>query len=139
MRTHIRFLATLEIAFGIIGVLCGIGALMLFGGIAAFVGWVDQSEGSMIAIPVLSGIGMLVFLSAVVLSIPEILAGIGLWQEKEWGRILSLVLCALNLFNVPFGTALGIYGLWVLLSSEGAAYFDRRVTDGRLPASRIRA
>jgi hypothetical protein len=61
-----------------------------------------------------------------------LIAGIGLWQERQWGRILSLIVCALSLLNFPFGTALAAYGFWVLLSAEGAAVFDRREA---LPAS----
>jgi hypothetical protein len=30
--------------------------------------------------------------------------------------MLTIVLSAIELLHVPFGTALGIYGLWVLLS-----------------------
>jgi hypothetical protein len=140
MRTHVRFLAALEIAFGIIGTLCGIGALLLFGSIVAFVEWQEGSSGGALTTPILGGAGMIAFLILILLSLPQLAAGIGLWQEREWGRILSLVVCALNLVNVPFGTALGIYGLWVLLSGEGKAYFDRlEGRGGGLPASRMQA
>jgi hypothetical protein len=33
----------------------------------------------------------------------------------------------LELPAFPFHTALGVYGLWVLLSNEGAALFNRPV------------
>jgi hypothetical protein len=33
------------------------------------------------------------------------------------------VLSAINLINIPFGTILGIYGLYVLLSEEGTRLF----------------
>jgi hypothetical protein len=36
---------------------------------------------------------------------------------------LTIILSALHLFNVPFGTALGVYGFWVLLSPETEALF----------------
>jgi hypothetical protein len=35
------------------------------------------------------------------------------------------VLSILNLLNVPFGTALGIYGLWVLLNRGAEQLFSR--------------
>jgi hypothetical protein len=40
------------------------------------------------------------------------------------------VLSALNLISIPFGTLLGIYGLWVLLNKETEALFASPV---RLP------
>ena len=35
------------------------------------------------------------------------------------GRILSLALAVVNLLVLPFGTALGVYALWVLLTNDG--------------------
>jgi hypothetical protein len=32
--------------------------------------------------------------------------------------LLGIVLCILNVMNLPFGTAVSIYGLWVLLSGR---------------------
>jgi len=42
-------------------------------------------------------------------------AGWGLLQREPWARIVTIIIAFLSLFNVPFGTALGIYSLWVLL------------------------
>jgi phage shock protein PspC (stress-responsive transcriptional regulator) len=48
-----------------------------------------------------------------------LLAGWGLLRREKWARILALVLAFVSLFtNIPFGTALGVYTLWVLLPSE---------------------
>jgi ABC-type Fe3+ transport system permease subunit len=60
------------------------------------------------------------------LSIPGIVAGIGLLYYKPWARILTIVLCALGLLNFPLGTGLGVYGLWVLLSPETTRLFEGR-------------
>jgi hypothetical protein len=61
------------------------------------------------------------------ISIPtvNIIAGIGLLKYREWARILTLVLSAFMLIGFPFGTAIGIYAFWVLLSSEGSASYKR--------------
>ena len=44
--------------------------------------------------------------------------GWGLLQKQAWARTLGLVLAALSLLDPPFGTALGIYTLWVLLPGD---------------------
>ena len=75
------------------------------------------------AIPILGIIGGALALIALTLSIPGIVAGFGLLKRKPWARILTIVLSVLNLINIPFGTALGIYGLWVLFSQETAQLF----------------
>ena len=38
------------------------------------------------------------------------------------------MLSALNLINIPLGTVLGAYGLWVLLNSETERLFTSRPT-----------
>jgi hypothetical protein len=46
-------------------------------------------------------------------------AGWGLMHREPWARALTLVLGFLVLFiNIPIGTAVGIYTLWVLLPAD---------------------
>jgi hypothetical protein len=47
-----------------------------------------------------------------------IAAGWGLLAHQPWARMLTIVFGALSLMEIPFGTALGIYSLWVLLPAE---------------------
>jgi len=44
--------------------------------------------------------------------------GLGLTQRQPWARIVAIILAVLALFHPPFGTALGIYTLWVLLADD---------------------
>ena len=60
--------------------------------------------------------------------VTTLLAGIGLLKLEPWGRILAIIISAIDLLNVPIGTALGIYGLWVLLDSQTEALFEHRGT-----------
>jgi hypothetical protein len=71
-----------------------------------------------IAISVLGIIGTIILAIILLTSVPCIVAGIGLLKLAPWARILTLALSVLHLFSIPFGTALGIYGLWVLLSRD---------------------
>ena len=50
-----------------------------------------------------------------VLAVPGIIGGWALFSGRSWGRPLVLVLGFLDLINIPFGTALGIYTIWALL------------------------
>jgi hypothetical protein len=51
-----------------------------------------------------------------------------LLQREPWARTLAVVLGFVSLFfNVPFGTALGIYTLWVLLPAESDIEYEREV------------
>ncbi|PYT24171.1 MAG: hypothetical protein DMG57_29615 [Acidobacteria bacterium] len=57
------------------------------------------------------------------LSLPGIVVGVGLLRFRPWARILGIVLSVLDLNDVPLGTAVGIYGFWVLLSPETERLF----------------
>ncbi len=125
MATHVKILGALHLVFGILGALAGIVLFAFFGGLAALAGITANGAGGRFAIPLLGGIGGLLFLVMLLISLPSILAGIGLLRFQPWARILTLVLSALDLLHVPFGTALGLYGFWVLLSREGEELFRR--------------
>jgi len=62
--------------------------------------------------PLLSVIGLFLLLKA----FAGIAAGWGLTQHFEWARVLAVVLAFVSLLNIPFGTLLGIYTIWALLS-----------------------
>jgi hypothetical protein len=47
-----------------------------------------------------------------------IAAGVGLLQHQSWARMAAIILGALGLMDMPFGTALGIYTLWTLLPAR---------------------
>ena len=51
--------------------------------------------------------------------------GWGLLERESWARLLAIILAIVSLFNVPFGTALGIYTLWVLLPAQTDEEYKR--------------
>jgi len=54
-----------------------------------------------------------------------LIAGWGLYERRSWARILAIVLAFISLVHPPFGTALGIYTLWVLLPASSEAEYQR--------------
>ncbi len=57
------------------------------------------------------------------LSVPEIIGGVGLLRRKAWARYMVMVLAVLYLFNIPVGTAIGSYSIWVLVQDDTAKLF----------------
>lgn len=51
-------------------------------------------------------------------SLGSIATGVGLLASQTWARMLAIILGIIRLINIPFGTALGIYTLWVLLPEQ---------------------
>ncbi len=60
--------------------------------------------------------------------------GWGLMNHAPWARILALILAFVSLFNIPLGTALGIYTLWVLLPADS----ERQYVETSAPRSRLK-
>ncbi|HLK67059.1 MAG TPA: hypothetical protein VKU19_26680 [Bryobacteraceae bacterium] len=58
-------------------------------------------------------------------AVAGILAGWGLLERQPWARTLAIVLACLNLIDMPFGTALGVYTLWVLLPARSEDEYRR--------------
>ena len=124
MDLHVKILAGFYIVFGLLGLMAALAILIVFGGMAGAAGFAAGNEPeAWLAVPILSIIGSVLMLIALTLSIPGIIGGWGLLRRKNWARILMIVLSALNLINIPIGTLLGIYGLWVLLARDTELLF----------------
>jgi len=123
MAQHVKILGILHIVYAGLVILVGIIILAVMGGIAGLVGVSDHSGDSATAIPVLGAIGAFVFLLLLILSLPGLVGGFGLLQFRPWARILVIILSVFELLSVPFGTAIGIYGLWVLVNAETERLF----------------
>jgi hypothetical protein len=125
MRDHVRILAYLHIGFGALGMTAAVIVLFVFGGIAGIVGAANPGnpEAWHVAMPILGMVGLVISVCVLLLSLPGIIAGLGLLRFRPWARILTIILSALHLPGVPIGTAIGIYGLWVLLQAETERLF----------------
>lgn len=82
---------------------------------------------------VAAGLAAAIFfaLAAVALVWGGVLVGVGyaLPQYQPWARPAALVLAIINVFVLPFGTALAGYACWVLLQEDGKRAFERAHLD----------
>lgn len=111
MQQHIKVLGIMFIIRGVLSILLGtaVALLILIGGLFA----TDTRLMAVLAVVIL-----IVGSIAAVTGILEIAGGWGLLLVKKWSRLLVIIMSIINLIDIPFGTALGIYGLWVLLKPE---------------------
>jgi len=112
VQEHIRLLGILWMALSAFNVVGGSVLIVIANTLFGPMG--HNSAGSMWLRPFLTFIGVLVLAKGGA----GFLAGWGLLQRQQWGRVLALVVGFISLFNIPIGTALGIYTLWVLLPSQ---------------------
>lgn len=124
MQTHVKVLGVLYLAVSGLALAGALFLLIVMGGTAGIVGVAADAEDAAIAIPVLGIAGTALAMVLIVFAVPGLVTGYGLLKYKPWARIAGIVLSALNLINFPFGTLLGAYGLWVLLTRETERLFD---------------
>lgn len=121
MSTHVRVLAWLNIAMGFLGV--GLALLVFAGGTILPALIQHFAEDPDFPVALLQLIFTVVTGVILTLSLPCLVLGFGLYNFRPWARILGLVLAALNLLNIPLGTAMSLYAFWVLLKPETEALF----------------
>jgi hypothetical protein len=121
MDTHAKVLGVLNIVYGAVGLLAALFFLLVFGGVAGLV----AAEGNAdVAVPIIGLTGGLLVALIVITSLPAVIIGYGLYQRRSWSRVWGIALSIVSLLFVPLGTALGVYGLWVLFSKEGQQLFE---------------
>ena len=119
MRDHVRLLGAFYVAHGAMGVLGALMILVVMGGAAGMLQALGPNgDGAGLPALLLAVVGTGLFVVLLVMSLPNIIAGIGLLCFRPWARVLTLILSAFNLLQVPLGTALGVYGFWVLMSGR---------------------
>ena len=125
MRDHIRVLGILNIIMGALTAAIGLIAFIAIGGAAGFIAASlpsitgEDFHNGAVAAPLIATIGLVIAIFFLALGLPSIIGGWGLMHYKPWSRVLMIVVSILQLFHFPLGTALGVYGLWVLLNDEG--------------------
>jgi hypothetical protein len=129
MRDHVRILGILNIVWGGLIVLASGILLLLFGGIAGFLG-LSSGNDSVMAAPIMALIGFCIAFLVLLVGLPGIIGGWGLLHYKGWGRIVIIIVSILHLPTIPIGTALGVYGIWVLFNRETERLFQ---TGGQPP------
>jgi hypothetical protein len=66
-----------------------------------------------------------IWVAVVVRSALAFLVGWGLHERTNWGRILAIVVAFLSLLKFPFGTALGIWTLVVLMGYRNTTLYEQ--------------
>ncbi len=125
MKRHVDFLSTLYLTWGAIFTLVALTGFALAGGAAA----IATASG-----PVRIASEMAARLTAVTIGVVALIAlvwgvlhmwvGRALRRHRPSARLMALGLAVGNMVLLPFGTALGAYACWVLLTDEGRRLFE---------------
>jgi hypothetical protein len=107
---HVRLLAIFWLALSAFRLLPGVFILAMFGPHSGIL----PPEVPIFVHGLIQAIGTLFLISAAL----GIITAWGLLERQPWARMLAIVFGCFSLLDMPFGTALGVYTLWVLLPAK---------------------
>jgi len=121
---HYQLVGIMHIVYSSFIAIAGLGALF----VGKFIfGWVSQFGHGTPPPPFIGPLVQLVGWVILIRAAVGLMAGIGLLQRAPWARIMTLVVAFLSILSLPFGTALGIYTIWVLLAGNSEQEYNQLV------------
>jgi phage shock protein PspC (stress-responsive transcriptional regulator) len=118
VNDHIRILGILWLALSALDGLQGVAAYLVA---SVIFNPLTHPERPAFLHPLLSAFGLFLVLKA----FAGFAVGWGLINREPWARTVVLALAIVSLFfNIPFGIALGVYTLWVLLPVESERQYE---------------
>jgi len=117
MRKHVTLAGSIQIGFSVLGLM---GAVAIFVALTFARGFVGDDD---VAQTVLRFISFSLPFLVGTLSVLGLVGGIGLLVYKPWARYVVLIIATLGCINLPFGTAKGVYTIWVLIQEDTVKLF----------------
>jgi hypothetical protein len=125
MSSHVDLVGILFVIWGMLTALVGLSTLALGIGAVALIASASRgSGGGQVAAGLTAAAFTTLAVIAIVWGAAHVAVGVPVRRRRPWARLLALMLGSVDLLLVPYGTALGIYTLWVLLNEEGKKMFE---------------
>jgi len=120
MKKHVTIVGALQIGFSSLWLILAVVLFFIFNFARSQVG--DDET----ALKVLGFLSISLPLFIGVLSLLGLVSGIALLSYKGWGRIITIIVSALGCFNIPIGTLVGVYSIWVLMQDDTVKLFNHQ-------------
>jgi hypothetical protein len=118
MKKHVTVVGALHIGFGTLFL---IGAVVIYVALNFAKGFVENDQ---VAIMVLGFLSYSLPIFIGVIAVLGLVGGIALLSYRPWARILVIIIAALGCLNIPIGTLVGVYSIWVLMQDETIKLFQ---------------
>jgi ABC-type molybdate transport system permease subunit len=118
MKKHVTAVAAIQIGFSTLWLIL---AVVIYFAVSFAR---SQVEGDAVAEKVLTLVAIILPVFIGVIALIGLIGGIGLLSYKQWGRIMTIIVSALGCFNIPIGTLIGVYSIWVLMQDETVKLFQ---------------
>ena len=122
--SHVDFLGTLFIVWGLLTALIGLSTLALgIGAVAIITSSGRGGPSGHLAAGLTAAAFTTLAIIALVWGIAHVMVGVPLRRHRPGARLMALLLGSVDLVLLPYGTALGVYAMWVLLHEESKRLF----------------
>ena len=126
MKPHVDFVGVLFIVWGLLTVVIGVSTLALgVGAVALIASHSRVSGGEQVAAGLTAAAFTALAFIAIIWGTAHVVVGVPLRRHTPWSRLMALMLGSVDLLLLPYGTALGVYALYVLLNEKGKVLFVR--------------
>lgn len=123
---HVDLVGILFVVWGGLTMLIGVSTLALGVGALALLTSASRGGGRRVGATITAAAFMTIAVITILWGLAHVVLGISLRRQRHWSRVVALVLAAVDTLLLPYGTALGVYAMWVLLSEKGKAVFAVR-------------
>jgi hypothetical protein len=123
VAAQVDLLGVLFIVWGLLTTLVGVSTLALGVGAVALITSASRGGSGQLAAGLTAAAFAALAVIAIVWGAAHVVVGVPLRRRRGWARIAALMLGSIDLLLLPYGTALGLYALWVLLHEDGKALF----------------
>jgi hypothetical protein len=118
---HVDFVGVLFVVWGVLTALIGLSTLALGVGAASLATSVNRPAHMAAGVTAVAFISLAII--AIVWGSGHVWLGVLLRRHHHRARLVALMVGSIDLLLLPYGTALGCYTLWVLLSERAKALF----------------
>jgi hypothetical protein len=122
MKSHVDFLGVLFVVWGLLTVVIGVSTMALGVGAVALI--TSSRGGGQFAATLTAAAFAALAVIAILWGSAHVIVGVPLRRHAPWSRLIALMLGSVDLLLLPYGTALGVYALYVLLNEQGKKMFQ---------------
>jgi hypothetical protein len=125
VKAQVDFVGILFIVWGLLTTLVGVSTLALgIGAVAVIASAARGGGGADVAAAVTAAAFTALAIIAMIWGAAHVVVGVPLRRHQPWTRLVALMLGAVDLLLLPYGTALGIYAIWILLNEDAKKLFQ---------------
>lgn len=123
-ESHVDLVGVLFMIWGALTILIGASTLALGMAAASLISAAADSGRGQFAASLTAATFTVFALLAMVWGAGHVAVGTLVRRRRHWSRLGAILLGSVDLLLLPYGTALGVYALWVLLHDDARRLFE---------------